>query len=61
LTSFADSFFRGVDGATNDLICGGVENNVFFNSRLILQYQSSMPSHQTEVVLVIFLPLIRQE
>jgi hypothetical protein len=23
--------FRGVDGATNDLICGGVENNVFFN------------------------------
>jgi hypothetical protein len=24
-------------------------------------FQSSMPSHQTEVVLVIFLPLIRQE
>jgi hypothetical protein len=55
LTSFADSFFRGVDGATNDLICGGVENNVFFNSSTDpAVFQSSMPSHQTEVVLVIF-------
>jgi hypothetical protein len=54
--------FRGVDGATNDLICGGVENNVFFNSSTDpAVFQSSMPSHQTEVVLVIFLPLIRQE
>jgi hypothetical protein len=51
-----------VDGATNDLICGGVENNVFFNSSTDpAVFQSSMPSHQTEVVLVIFFFLIRQE
>jgi hypothetical protein len=51
-----------VDGATNDLICGGVENNVFLTSTDPAVFQSSMPSHQTEVVLVIFfLPLIRQE
>jgi hypothetical protein len=52
--------FLEVDGATNDLICGGVENNVFFNSSLICVFQSSMPS-QTEVVWLFFLPLIRQE